>query len=128
MKHPLQNGKFYRSYGGSFAYQIIAPVCRLYDREELPWPSCSTAWRGKQPSWNRIGVRFVPDLTASRCPSYVVHGSDLQGAGWTQILTFYWVRLDDKTKQWWYYKGPRSKEPPTHPWETNLNLDSGVES
>lgn len=116
-----------RSHGGSFSYEIIAPVCRLYDRDELPWPSCSLAWKGKQPSWNRIGPRLVPDITASRCPSYVVIGQDLHGNVWEQIQTLYWERLDPDTKNWWYYKGPKSKPFPVAPWETLSSQGSGQE-
>lgn len=68
----LRSGSHIRSAGGSFVYEIIGPVCRLYDREELPWPSCSLAWKGKQPSWNRIGPRFVADMASRRSPSYAV--------------------------------------------------------
>jgi len=58
--------------GSHFLYQIIGPVCRLYDREELPWPCCSLSWMGKSPSWNRQGVRFTRDLGAKNAPSYTV--------------------------------------------------------
>ena len=128
LNHPLDTGKFIRSHGGSLIYVIIAPVCRLYDREELPWPSCSLAWKGKQPSWNRVGARFVPDMAAARCPSYVVEGRDLHGNCWIDVLTFYWDRLDGKTKEWWYYKGPKSKPFPLGPWEDRSNQDFGQES
>ena len=63
MIHP--HGKRLRSPGGSFLYEVQGPVCRLYDREQLPWPSCSLQWKGKQPSWRRIGRRFVADLSVS---------------------------------------------------------------
>ena len=128
MNHPLESGKYIRSHGGSFSYKILAPVCNLYDREELPWPSCSLSWKGKQPSWNRVGRRFVPDLAASRCPSYWVEARDLYGNAWIQILTLYWERLDANTKNWWYYKGPQSKDFPIEPWLANSNEDSGQES
>ena len=128
MIHPLPSGKYVRSHGGSFVYKIIAPVCRLYDREELPWPSCSLAWKGKQPSWNRVGARYVPDMACSRCPSYWVEARDLHGNVWNEVLTFYWERLDAVSKKWWYYKGPRSKPFPVLPWDTHLSQDSGPES
>jgi len=78
----------------------------LYDREELPWPSCSTVWRGKQPSWNRVGRRFVPDLAAARCPSYAVTGTDGTGHHWQQVFTIYWEKLSPNLKQWWITKKP----------------------
>jgi len=111
--HPLHSDKKLRSPGGSFHYVVQGPVCRLYDREELPWPSCSLAWRGKQPSWNRQGRRFVPDLAASRCPSYSVVGCDQWGEQWEQVLTIYNERLDKPVKDWWY-----SRYIPNQPWPT----------
>jgi hypothetical protein len=56
--------------GSLFRYKAIGPVCRLFDREELPWPSCSLQWRGKMPSWNRQGSRFTRDIGAKNSPSY----------------------------------------------------------
>lgn len=113
--HPLDHGKWVRSPGQGFAYQIQGPVCRLYDREELPWPSCSIAWKGKQPSWNRIGRRFVPDLAASRCPSYSVVGVDHWGNQWEQVITLYYQRLGQQEKQWWITQKPASKPFPSLP-------------
>ena len=115
MSHPLRNSKIIRSHGGSFAYKVLGPVCILYDREDLPYPSCSMQWKGKQPSWNRVGKRFVPDLAASRCPSYSVVGVDLQGNTWEQALTMYYQRLDKQEKEWWYSKVPKSKPYPQLP-------------
>ena len=60
------------SYGGQFSYKVIGPCCRLYDREELPWPCSRLAWRSKEPSWRRIGSRFVADMASRKCPSYSV--------------------------------------------------------
>lgn len=56
--------------GSHFLYRSEGLVCRLYDREELPWPCCSLAWKGKSPSWNRQGIRFTRDLGAKNAPSY----------------------------------------------------------
>ncbi len=96
------NGKRFRSPGNSFAYEVQGPVCRLFDREELPWPSCSLGWKGKQPSWRRIGRRLVADLAASRCPSYAVKAVDAQGVQWEQVITIYYQRLSSGEKSWWY--------------------------
>lgn len=109
MSHPLECGKWIRSPGQGFAYQVLGPVCRLYDREELPWPSCSLQWKGKQPSWNRVGKRFVADLAASRCPSYAVYAVDQWGNQWTQVLTLYYQKLSATEKQWWITKKPEAK-------------------
>lgn len=107
-------GKKIRSPGGSFVYEIQGPVCILYDREQLPWPCCSLQWRGKQPSWNRQGKRFVADMAASRCPSYSVIGTDAAGVTWTQVLTIFYHRLSRQEKAWWYWKGPSNQSPPNY--------------
>lgn len=112
MSHPLPCGKRFRSPGGSFAYQVLGPCCPLYDREELPWPCCSLQWKGKQPSWNRIGPRFIADIGSSRCPSYSVTGIDIDGNTWSQVFTMYYVRLTVEEKHWWYTKKPACKEYP----------------
>lgn len=113
--HPLSDGKFLRSPGGSFVYRVMGPCCMLYDREELPWPSCSLQWKGKQPSWNRIGKRFIADISAARCPSYAVVARDLAGNEWTQVLTIYYERLTPSEKNWWYSKVPNGKDYPRLP-------------
>lgn len=112
MSHPLSTGKFKRSYGGSFVYVVQGPCCRLYDKEELPWPSCSLAWKGKQPSWNRIGKRYVPDMATTRCPSYSVHGYDHHGNSWESVVTFYEESLTKAERRWWIWKGPAHLSPP----------------
>jgi len=114
----LVHGKKIRSHGGSFVYEVLGPVCRLYDREELPWPSCSLQWRGKQPSWNRQGKRFVPDLAASRCASYAVKAQDLWGSSWSQELTLYDQRLGKEEKNWWYWRYKPNETPPDFYEET----------
>ena len=115
MSHPLAPGKWVKSPGQGFAYRVIGPCCRLYDREELPWLSCSLQWKGKQPSWNRVGPRFVPDMAASRCPSYSVYAVDQWGNEWHQVLTIYYQRLTAKEKHWWITKKPTAKAYPPLP-------------
>ena len=100
-----EHGKKIRSPGGSFVYEVMGPVCRLFDRDELPWPSCSLVWRGKQPSWRRIGRRFIADIAARRCPSYAVRASDATGRVWEEVITLYQHRLNPEEKAWWYGKG-----------------------
>ena len=68
----LDHGSVHTSPGGQYSFRVIGPCCRLYDREELPWPCCRLAWRSKEPSWRRVGRRFVADLGSRRCPSYSV--------------------------------------------------------
>jgi len=111
----LPSGKWKKSPGRNFAYQIIGPCCRLFDREALPWPSCSVSWRGKQPSWNRVGKRFVADMGAARSPSYSVIGVDRAGNCWRQILTIYYEKLNPAEKQWWYTRKPTGKSWPEKP-------------
>lgn len=106
MKSFYPPGKKLVSPGGAFYYEVQGPVCVLYDREQLPWPCCSLSWKGKQPSWNRIGRRFVPDMAASRCHSYAVKAWDVWGGAWEQVLTLYYDKLDPGLRQAWYSKVP----------------------
>ena len=110
----LRIGKKIQSPGGSFVYEIQGPVCVLYDRDQLPWPSCSLQWKGKQPSWNRQGRRFVADLAASRCESYWVKGEDAAGNTWEQVLTLFQSRLTRQEKDWWYWRYKPNQEPPNY--------------
>lgn len=121
-EHPLPPGTlFYNSEIGSIMYQVEGTTCRLYDREQLPWPSCSLQWRGKQPSWNRIGARFVPDLSVKRYPSYrvkVYENGEYRGE---TDLTLFWMKAKDTTK-WWYT--PRTEKMLTNE-EAFWNGDQG---
>ena len=51
----FKTGSVQSSYGGQYSYKVIGPCCRLYDREELPWPCSRLAWRSKEPSWRSAG-------------------------------------------------------------------------
>jgi hypothetical protein len=110
----LNHGQKIRSPGGSFLYEVQGPVCILYDREELPWPSCSLQWKGKQPSWNRVGKRFVPDITARRCFAYSVKSQDFWGTTWDQVLVLYDYKLSRQEKAWWYWTYKPNQEPPIY--------------
>ena len=110
----LQTHEVINSPGGNYTYIALGPVCVLFDREELPWPSCSLAWKGKQPSWNRVGRRFVADLAASRCPAYSVMGMDFQGNTWYQTLTLYPERLSKEERRWWYSPRNERNDYPDH--------------
>ena len=112
----LEPGTTYNSPGGSFSYVVQGACCRLYDREELPWPSCSLNWKGKQPSWNRVGRRLVGDIAAKRFPSYAVIGIDRHGHTWTQVVTDYTYRLPAAVRRWWYSNIPPAGHPfPAYP-------------
>jgi hypothetical protein len=98
IRNMYEPGEYIYSPGSTFCYEIIGPVCRLYDREELPYPCCSLAWKGKQPSWNRIGKRFVVDMATKAAPSYSVV---LKGTTTPIILTLYYQKLNQDEKEWW---------------------------
>lgn len=97
--HPLQPGQIFSSPGCHFTYRVIGACCPLFDREDLPYPCCRLEWRGKEPSWRRIGRRFVPDMAAKQSPSYVV---EIVGQSQPLVLTLYWVKLPPAIKEWWY--------------------------
>jgi hypothetical protein len=108
----LKHGKMISSPGGSFSYEVMGPVCMLYDREELPWPCCRLSWKGKEPSWRRVGPRYVPDISSRRCHSYSVVGRDIWGNEWTQVVTLFYERLDPLLQSWWYWKQKPGHLPP----------------
>lgn len=105
MSHPLLSGALVSSPGGHFTYRIVGPCCRLYDREQLPWPCCRIEWRSKEPSWRRIGKRFVPDMATRNSPSYSVEivGAENKG-GEPLVVTLYPVRLSPEMREWWHSK------------------------
>jgi hypothetical protein len=106
-QHPLQYGQLIQSPGGHFIYRVIGPCCRLFDREELPWPCCRLQWRGKEPSWRRVGKRFVADLATRNSPSYCVEVMGQDYSSQPFIMTLYSVRLSPSLKEWWYSKKPQ---------------------
>jgi hypothetical protein len=107
----LEPGSEHTSAGGQFSYRVIGPCCRLFDREELPWPCCRLAWRSKEPSWRRIGRRFVPDLASRRCPSYAVELLQPGARPTRTVITLFPVRLAPELQEWWYSKLPATMEP-----------------
>ena len=102
--HPFLSGTLFSSPGGHFTYRVIGACCRLFDREELPWPCCRLQWRGKEPSWRRIGRRFVLDTASRHSPSYNVEILELGHYRETIVMTLYAVRLSNGLKSWWYEK------------------------
>ncbi len=111
MQHPFEHGQIFYSSGGHFTYRVIGPCCRLFDREELPWPCCRLQWHSKEPSWRRIGKRFVPDLATKSSPSYSVEvlGQEYSGRS---IITLYPVKLSPELKEWWYSKRIQEENTP----------------
>jgi hypothetical protein len=106
----LAHGSVRSSPGGQYSYRILGPCCRLFDREELPWPCCRLAWRSKEPSWRRIGRRFVADLAARRCPSYAVELLQPGARPTVTVITLFPHRLAPALQEWWYSKLPASLE------------------
>jgi hypothetical protein len=101
-QHPLPSDFLLNSPGGQFRYRIIGPCCRLFDREQLPWPCCRIQWRSKEPSWRRIGNRFVADMAAKRYASYSVELIGYGNPPEPTILTLYMDRLPPQIQDWWY--------------------------
>lgn len=103
-EHPWPSGHLFQSPGAHLTYRVIGPCCRLFDREELPWPCCRLQWRGKEPSWRRIGKRFVPDLATQRYPSYNV---EIVGQGYRAepfVTTLFTAALPGPEQTWWHTK------------------------
>ena len=104
----FKNGTIMSSYGGQYSYKVIGPCCRLYDREELPWPCSRLAWRSKEPSWRRIGARFVADM-ASEKP--IIFSSNFR----TRIKTYrnsnypLLKKFSSEIQEWWYSKNQHQK-------------------
>ena len=86
----LDAGQIITSPGGLFKYKVLGAVCPLFDRELLPYPSCSLSYKSKQPSWRRIGRRFVPDVACVNVATYSVQLLDAETQ--PQILTLFWQR------------------------------------
>lgn len=113
LQHPLTYGQTFQSPGCHFTYRVIGPCCRLFDREELPWPCCRLQWRGKEPSWRRIGRRFVVDLSTKQSPSYCVEVIGQEHSNRAFVVTLYPERLPQPIREWWYSAKPqRAIAPP----------------
>ncbi|WP_256995581.1 hypothetical protein [Halomicronema hongdechloris] len=101
-EHPWPSGHVFQSPGAHLTYRVIGPCCRLFDRETLPWPCCRLQWHSKEPSWRRIGRRFVADIATKRYPSYCVEilGQSYRTAPF--VTTLYTVSLDPQLQDWWH--------------------------
>jgi len=91
-------GSEHASPGGQYSFRVLGPCCRL-------------AWRSKEPSWRRVGRRFVADLAARRCPSYAVELLQPGARPTVTVLTLFPLRLSAPLQEWWYSKQPQSMEP-----------------
>ena len=105
----MEHGRICPSQGGQFSFRVIGPCCRLFDREELPWPCSRLAWRSKEPSWRRIGARFVADIAGRRCPSYAVEILQPGTKPTKTVLTLFSRRFTAEMQEWWYSKRPLSR-------------------
>lgn len=103
--HPLPTGYVFQSPGCHFTYRIIGPCCRLYDREQLPYPCCRIEWRGKEPSWRRIGNRFTPDMGTKNSPSYSVEIVGQENRD-PIVLTLNPIKFSGAQREWWYSRKP----------------------
>ena len=111
--------------GGMYSFWVVGPCCRLFDREELPWPCCRLQWRSKEPSWRRVGRRFVPDLAARRCPSYAVELLQPGLRPTPTVLTLFAERLSPELQGWWYSRRPEQEEPlPQRPDTTKPAIEA----
>lgn len=101
----LEYGDRFASPGGTYTYEVIGLVCPLYDRSQMPWPCCSLEWRGKSPSWKRVGKQLVPDIATKGHPSYAV---EIVGAKNKKpfVYTLYHVKLTEDLENWWRSKTP----------------------
>jgi hypothetical protein len=113
----LEHGQIISSPGRHFNYRVIGPCCRLFDREQLPYPCCRLQWRGKEPSWRRIGKRFVLDMATRGHPTYSVEileqGGDRHFSTRETdllLLTLYWIKMPQPLDEWWYADRLRHRE------------------
>ncbi|MEL6902079.1 MAG: hypothetical protein AAFP07_14080 [Cyanobacteria bacterium J06606_4] len=127
--HPLPTGHLFDSPGAHLTYRIVGPCCRLYDREQLPWPCCRIQWHSKEPSWRRIGRRFIVDLATRKHPSYCV---EIVGQSYRSepiIMTLYTVTLSAQLQDWWHTKrltqqsSEQQISAPLIPAERNLQVE-----
>ena len=58
-------------------------------------------WRGKEPSWRRVGKRLVVDMGTKNSPSYSVEIVGQEGRE-PIVITVYSVKLLPNDRDWWY--------------------------
>ena len=102
--HPWPSGHIFESPGAHLTYRVIGPCCRLYDRDQLPWPCCRIQWRSKEPSWRRIGKRLTVDMATRKHPSYCVEIIGQSYRSEPVVMTLYTVKLASELQNWWHTK------------------------
>jgi len=102
-------------------YRVIGPCCRLYDRDQLPWPCCRIQWRSKEPSWRRIGARFTVDMATRKHPSYCVEIVGQSYRSEPMTMTLYTVRLTRELQDWWHTK--RTKAQPLEDATATIDIE-----
>jgi hypothetical protein len=118
--HPWPTGYIFESPGAHLTYRVIGPCCRLYDRHQLPWPCCRIQWRSKEPSWRRIGKRFIADLATRKHPSYCVEIIGQSYRSEPVVMTLYTVKFSAELQNWWHTKRTEA------PDETEAAMPSAV--
>ena len=106
----FKTGSVQSSYGGQYSYRVIGACCSLSDREDLPWPCSMLSWRSNEPSWRRIGSRFVADMASRKCPSYSVQILEPGSKPVETVITLFSKNFSSDIQEWWYCKKPGSKE------------------
>ncbi|MEL6815761.1 MAG: hypothetical protein AAFP03_13250, partial [Cyanobacteria bacterium J06598_3] len=115
----------FESPGAHLTYRVVGPCCRLYDREQLPWPSCRIQWHSKEPSWRRIGRRFIADMATRKHPSYSVEIVGQSYRSEPVVMTLYTEALSAECKNWWHTKRLSSEAvaTPTNPGTATVLQD-----
>ncbi|NJL85006.1 MAG: hypothetical protein HC886_01965 [Leptolyngbyaceae cyanobacterium SM1_1_3] len=104
LEHPWPTGHIFQSPGAHLTYRVVGPCCRLFDRNQLPWPCCRLQWRGKEPSWRRVGRQLVPDMATRKFASYSVEIIGQSYRSEPFVITLYTFLLPPQQQQWWYAK------------------------
>ena len=104
LPHPWPTGHIFESPGAHLTYRVTGPCCRLYDREQLPWPCCRIQWHSKEPSWRRIGKRLIVDLATRKHPSYCVEIIGQSYRSEPIIMTIYTETFSAEMQNWWHTK------------------------
>lgn len=86
--------------GRSMRYLILCPVRLYFDQENSPYPCCSLAWKGKQPSWNRQGNRWKLDIASRRRATYL--SQIILDDGYLGGCYIQWGHLLNKQEQQWW--------------------------